>query len=211
MSPRRRRQVPVFLILIAMAVGWLTFQHNQDATIAADETEPAPPKTASVDPLPPEPTFSMPPIGNFSEIVERPIFIQSRRAPTEEASVIAEPERSPLDVVLVGVVVTSQERLALVRPVNGGDVSRLAEGDKIKGWNLITIQPDQVTFQRDEVETSLELQFEAPAPRPKPTRRDRRKRRQKQQQNQAQQQNQDEATTQNQNRRQRQRQNQTNE
>ncbi len=146
------------------------------ATVAAD---------GQIEPIPAEPSFVMRPIEDFGETVERPLFSSTRSPPADAPVEVAapEPENTDLDFILQGVVITTDQRVALIRPQSGGDVIRLQEGGKIRGWDIVAILPDQVTLRRNGNETALKIKYDAPAvaPKPKrPKRADRRRRRQRQ-------------------------------
>jgi len=65
----------------------------------------------------------------------------------------AEPAPDAPPVELVGTLVTDQGRAALLQPQGEPAVWR-RKGEKIAGWELRRIEPDQVTLRNgDEVET----------------------------------------------------------
>lgn len=130
-----------------------------------------------VAPLPATPTFVMDPLANYEEIVVRPLFSPTRRPPSEEVvAAAAEAPESPLKLVLRGVIVTGERRIALFETENGDDEKpRLTIGDSHEGWFLRAIEPDNVTFERDDEIRVLELAFDEPAPRQTRSRRDRRR------------------------------------
>ena len=48
---------------------------------------------------------------------------------------------------LVGTVVTRSRRIVLLRPVGGGEVLRLAEGDALESWRIEKIAADALTLR----------------------------------------------------------------
>lgn len=129
-------------------------------------------------PLAATPTFTLAPLARFEELIERPLFSASRRPPSEEApkSPEAAPE-APLDLVLRGVVLTGNRRIALLQSEKGERKAlRLLAGDSHAGWVLKAIEADNVTFERDEEIRVLELAFEEPPPPPPKRARSRRER-----------------------------------
>ena len=120
-------------------------------------------------PLAATPSFTLPPLARFDEMLERPLFAASRRRPSEAAAKAAEvaPE-SALNLILRGVVLTGTQRIALLQTEKGERKSmRLLAGDSHQGWVLKAIEADNVTFERDEEIRVLELAFDEPPPPPK--------------------------------------------
>ena len=104
---------------------------------------------------------AMPEKPRFSAIVERPLFSTSRRPPSEEIPVASTP--AP-DFSLFGVVISTGEHFALVRPATGGDPVRVQEGEEIFGWTVGRIESDRILVKRGPTEGELLLDFTAPAP-----------------------------------------------
>ena len=94
------------------------------------------------------------------------------------ADAAPEPE---LQVTLVGVIISSEEQIAIVRLNDGGRFARLSEGDSFQGWVLDSIEPSRITFRRGDVEEIIELTYDVPPPVQKPKRRKRRQRNQRNQ------------------------------
>ncbi len=81
-----------------------------------------------------------------------------------------EPE---LEVTLVGIIISSDEQIAIIKPKGGSQFVRLSEGDRFQGWILETIEPNRITFQRGDIEEHIELTYDEPPPVQKPRRRQR--------------------------------------
>ena len=58
---------------------------------------------------------------------------------------------------LVGVVISSNERVALVTRRRGGEILRLVEGQDVDGWRVDAIRPESVTLSAGEVTEVLKL------------------------------------------------------
>ncbi len=162
---------PTLMLGICGGLAWFIYQQ-----LMAPPPVPVPVaggQAASLPDLPAEPSFAMAPAAIFSAILERPIFSPTRRPPPEGTATIesADPE---LDVTLVGIIISAEERIALVKPKDGSRFVRLSEGDSLQGWILESIEPDRITFQRGEIEEHFELSYEEPPPVQKPPRRRRR-------------------------------------
>lgn len=105
--------------------------------------------------------FKMPPARAFIEIVSRPIFSPNRRpAPEEELTI--ETVASQLEARLIGVIVTSGGPIAIIEPRGSNNFARLTVGDRFQGWTVAQIEPERVTFRRDQAIERLELSFDLP-------------------------------------------------
>ena len=122
--------------------------------------------------LPAQPSYAMAPVEDFSEIRERPLFSPTRRPPAQGVVATAAPEPE-LQVTLVGVIMFSEEQIAIVRLKDTSRLARLSVGDSIQGWILDSIEPSRVTFRRGDVEEHIELTYDVPPPVQKPKRRKR--------------------------------------
>jgi type II secretory pathway component PulC len=109
---------------------------------------------------------AMPEKARFSAIVERPLFLPSRRPPSEEAVAASTP--TP-DFSLFGVVISTGEPFALVTPETGGDPIRVKQGEEISGWTVDRIESDRILIRQGRTESELLLDFTAPAPPPTET------------------------------------------
>ena len=112
--------------------------------------------------------FKMPPARSFIEIVSRPIFSPNRRpAPEEELTI--ETVASELEARLIGVIVASGVPIAIIEPRGGKNFARVTVGDRFQGWTVAQIEPERVTFRRDQAVERLELSFDLPPKkRPRP-------------------------------------------
>ncbi|NIR61318.1 MAG: hypothetical protein GWO02_18365, partial [Gammaproteobacteria bacterium] len=61
---------------------------------------------------------------------------------------------------LTGVIISEDERIALLRPQGWERTLRLRLGDTYQGWTVADIREHSVTFRRDGSETEVELKFE---------------------------------------------------
>ncbi len=141
---------------------------------------PAPSGGGEIPPLaalPAQPYYAMAPVEDFSAILERPLFSPSRRPPEQGVAAVPAPE-SQLQVTLVGVIISSEEQIAIVRLTDASRFARLSVGDSLQGWILDLIEPNRITFRRGDVEETIELTYNVPPPVQKPTRRKRRTRNQ---------------------------------
>ncbi len=127
--------------------------------------------------LPAQPSYTAAPVADFSTILERPLFSPTRRPP-EEGVVAVAPSEPELQVTLVGVIISSDEQIAIVKLKDTTSFARLSVGDSFQGWVLDSIEPSRISFRRGDVEEHIELTFDVPPPIKKPKRRKRRERKQ---------------------------------
>ncbi len=125
--------------------------------------------------LPAQPYYAMAPLEDYSTILERPLFSPTRRPPAQGVISVAAPE-SQLQVTLVGVIISSEEQIAIVRLKDTSRFVRLSVGDSFQGWILDAIEPSRITFRRGDDEEHIELTYDVPPPVQKPKRRKRRER-----------------------------------
>ena len=175
----RRRTIvfwPLLLTLVSVVLAWsiyaeLTANPVPDVGSIVRISRPV-----SVAPAPPAAEFSFPPIEAFAGALARPIFSQTRRPPVDDVVAVIEPDPT-LDVSLRGVILSGEERIALIIPAGGTEIVRLKENEQFEGWTLIAVEPDQVVFRRDVEELTVELSFDQPVPVPQVPRSRRRQRR----------------------------------
>ncbi len=133
----------------------------------------------------PQANFLLPPLEDYAEIVERPLFIQERRPPPAQEAQVA-PETAietgagaPPPFVLVGIVITPETKEALLLKPGQKDLIRGLIGQRFDGWKVDSIEPDRVVVSRGTGTTEIELERKSSAlPKRKvPTRRSRHRRR----------------------------------
>jgi hypothetical protein len=130
--------------------------------------------------LPAQPRYTLAPAEDFSEVLERPLFSPTRRPPAE--GTVAAPDSEPtLEVTLMGIIISSEEQIAIVKPKGGGGFLRLSVGDSFQGWAVESIEPNRIIFRRGDIEEHIELTYDLPPPVQKPKRRKRKQRNQRSQ------------------------------
>ncbi len=166
---------PALLLGVCAGLAWFIYQEIQ---AAPPPPEPGPAAEDRGPPLPeppPEPDFTMPAAESFSAILERPLFSPTRRPPAEDA-VTVEGSEPVLEVTLVGIIISAEEEIAIVKPKGATGFIRLSEGDAFRGWTLESIEADRVAFRRGDIEEHFELIYEEPPPVERPSRKTRRDR-----------------------------------
>ncbi len=115
-----------------------------------------------------EETFALPPLEEFSEVVERPLFSTDRR-PFEPPPPKAAAEQSrktprapvpPPQLSLVGVVITPQHRSALLWDEKQSTFVRAKPGMEVSGWELANVAADGVILRKGETKHSIELKVD---------------------------------------------------
>lgn len=108
--------------------------------------------------------LEVPLLSRYSEIVERPLFLSSRR-PSEEPEVI-EPEiaQEEPQFTLLGVLLTPERVTALLKLGENGNIVRLALGETVKGWKLTTARANGITLRKSESVMDLPLLRNRPVP-----------------------------------------------
>lgn len=107
-----------------------------------------------------------PDISDFSEIVERPLFAQSRRPPEPDAAPSVQTSRvEAFD--LVGVISSPAGSVALLRKKQSEDVLRGLEGEEVGGWKIREIKPTEILLERGDFSELLTINDteRKPAPR----------------------------------------------
>jgi len=164
----------VFILLsICLGLSFLIFRQAEvglplpDLSPAARPASPASVASAAAGPA----SLDLPrlePIGAFAEVVERPVFFQTRRPPDPEAEPPPQAEAAPkADFVLSGLILSGKERLALLRPVRSATVERVHEGEEIEGWLVQAVKADRVVLKRGETVQEIRLEDKPPPPKPK--------------------------------------------
>ena len=102
--------------------------------------------------------FTVPEIAAFSEIVERPLFIAGREPPAEPKAAPSVPVRlPPLRLLLEGIVITPEARIAVMLDLSNNKMLHLATGMKHQDWELTSVTDTVATFSRGEQSQELRL------------------------------------------------------
>jgi hypothetical protein len=147
---------------LAVAVRWQWRQ--PPATIEVAATAPAP---TTPTPLAPAPDFTPPAFGEFAETLERPLFSPTRRPAPPSSEPEPTLDTPTGDFILIGVVITPTESLALVQQKGAQAPIRIALGQMVNGWTLETVEADRVTFRFGENAQEVKLRDDVPPQRAK--------------------------------------------
>jgi hypothetical protein len=110
--------------------------------------------------------FELPPLTEYRDIVERPLFSETRRPAPDEPEVIAEPEpeTEEQELTLIGVMLTPDLQVALIEVDDQGKVARLKIGERTNGWTLESVESNKVVLRKGESAKELPLVRNKPSP-----------------------------------------------
>jgi len=162
MTRNRRRSQLFWLTGVSLVLACVIYAEIRAP--AVEDASPLQAKAAESLPVPKAPSWpAMPTKSKFAEIVDRPLFSSSRRAQSAETSVAA---TQSMGFSLLGIVISTDAPVALLKPDTGGAPLSARQGDEISGWRVARIEPDRVVILHDTVERELYMDFAAPAPQP---------------------------------------------
>ena len=115
---------------------------------------------------PPGQTKELADISEFDEIIQRPLFSNSRKPEEENVEKIVKPEikikpvKKP-EFMLTGIVLTNEEELALIKSRKEPRIQRLRLDETIEGWKLIEIDPGLVILSSGDQQITLNIERKA--------------------------------------------------
>lgn len=113
-------------------------------------------------------SFELPSRGEYAEVTARPLFNEDRR-PEEsegpaggEGEAVAAEEEAPADlppVSLTGVIITPEQRIAMMRNTESREYVTLKEGEPLEGWTLEEVSRRRIVFSNGgrQEEVALEV------------------------------------------------------
>lgn len=158
-------------MLLVLAVEWVILARHRAETLRPVAVRPAPAPAAEEQADQP---FGLPPIQNFREMVERPLFMDTRRpGPEGPDEPPPPPPSTPMVLKLMGVVWTPTGKLALMTDAKG-KYKRLKLNDTLDGWTLVELGSDRVGMTQGDKRETVTLLKKRPklppgAPPPPPT------------------------------------------
>jgi hypothetical protein len=90
-------------------------------------------------------------LNQYSAIIERPLFIEERQFEEEKkVKVVTRPKRviEDLKVKALGIALTSEGILAVLKDLKNGKNLRLRIGEEIYGWRLDGVSESSFTFSK---------------------------------------------------------------
>lgn len=178
--PKKKQRAPVFLFLLCLFLGVFVYLQASNDRAGPPMIETAAIGPAKIPALPAAQAFQMPPIEDFGETLDRPLFSKIRRPPPPKPDAPAdEPKKKQkVKVRLAGVVISPKERVALVQESRAREITRLRVGQEIEGWVLESILADRIILRFGELREEVKIEGEvrrAPTKRKKKARRKRRR------------------------------------
>ena len=110
------------------------------------------------------PSYSLPPLSDFAALSERPLFSRTRRPALEDEEAPVQVAQGGLEVILTGVIIAGEKRVALIVPRNSAKAVRLAQGERFQGWTLSEVEAGGVIFRQGTRAQILELNHKAANP-----------------------------------------------
>lgn len=104
--------------------------------------------------------LQIPPVVIYREIVERPLFADTRRQPDKTAAAAAPTAALSSQWKLTGVVVAGKNSFVHVEGIRDHKTVRLQVGMPLDGWRLETIEADRVVFASAGRSATLRLHDE---------------------------------------------------
>ncbi|MGH6899266.1 MAG: hypothetical protein ACREJ5_22395 [Geminicoccaceae bacterium] len=168
MTGRAARWTTAGLAMLCAGLGAAVAVELTGGLPIAPEVTAAPPTAPPLDWSRAPVAFEPPSRDELEVIAERPLFSPSRSpfvAAAEEPAVV--PVRSLPPLQLIGVLLTEQQRTALVQAVGEGDPSWVREGHKVQGWRVEKIEESRVHLRAGDRLETVELRPDTAVP-PKP-------------------------------------------
>jgi type II secretory pathway component PulC len=160
-SPNYR--IGALLRVSAMLAGILAWEITTDPIFIPEAALESGEVKSSVM-IPNDTRLEKPAISTFSEFVSRPLFTPTRRPPpTRTEPNIAKTAPKPENLQLIGVIISEDERMALLQTLTTGDVTRAVEGQTVGGWEVHAIKPAQVVLKRGNASEVVMINDAAPS------------------------------------------------
>ncbi|MCU7846062.1 MAG: hypothetical protein KZQ93_19680 [Candidatus Thiodiazotropha sp. (ex Monitilora ramsayi)] len=168
----------LILLVISCLLGVLLYQQwRQPLTIGDVQTEKQQKisRSDSKDRAASPRSFKALPISSFSEITQRPLFVEGRVPPEQPvAKGPSKSPRTPLNLKLEGVAITPDSKTAVIMDLTSKELLRLREGMSHKDWKVVSVERETVKINRGKQELTLILEIDAnpgarkPKPKSKP-------------------------------------------
>ena len=144
----------LFLLIIVILIEWFAFRHSLTQENKASRA-PNPDTLGGAVSLE---GLGLPAVSEFSETVERPLFMETRRPsppPPPGPPPRSEPP-APVSFQLMGVIESPKGRLALVAEAKG-KYRRLRLKDAIDGWEVTEIRDDRLFLEQAGLKQDIGL------------------------------------------------------
>ena len=140
----------ILVLVVALELAYPARPANVEIT-AADDAARAIPEFDDTG-------FEPPQFDEFGDMLDRPLFFESRRLP-EPPKVEAAPSAppAPLRLRLEGIAIAGDSRIAVLRDLDDNRLIQLSEGMNHESWVLQSVSADRATFLRGAEVSELAL------------------------------------------------------
>lgn len=144
----------LLLLIVVILIEWFAFRHS----LSQDKKSSRTPNPQTLGAAVSLEGLVLPAVSEFSETVERPLFMETRRPspPALPGPVKKSEPPAPVTFQLMGVLESPRGRLALIAD-SKGKYRKLREKDSIDGWEIIQIRTDRIQLQNQGMEENLNL------------------------------------------------------
>jgi len=103
-------------------------------------------------------------IDELDEIIERPLFSNTRRQQQEETEEVFDQQVAPQkplkmpDLTLVGIVLSDDGKVALIKSKKNPKLQRVKLNEFISGWKLVELNPRSAKMESGSQSFTLEMQ-----------------------------------------------------
>ena len=108
-------------------------------------------------------TFALPGVSEYLQMVDRPVFMESRRPPPPKSEEPPEPppppppeKATPVSFKVMGILSTPEGKMALIADAKG-KYKRLKVKDSLDGWQIAEIKSDRLLIQQGAFKEDLSL------------------------------------------------------
>ncbi|MCU7882816.1 MAG: hypothetical protein KZQ82_01330 [Candidatus Thiodiazotropha sp. (ex Lucinoma annulata)] len=107
--------------------------------------------------------FSPTAISSYTEITERPLFVEGRLPPAEPEpkKAAARSPSKPLRLKLEGVAITPKNKVAIIRDLNSNELLRVSQGMNKNDWKVESVDSSSATIVRKDVKLILKLEIDS--------------------------------------------------
>jgi hypothetical protein len=160
-GPRIEHRRRATLLLLALCIGIATVIYLEVNDAAPDSPENAPTSAARNPGRSDggEPSFSMPPLRSYADVLLRPLFSPTRRPPRDSAAVV-----TSSGFTLVGIVKSAHESHALIEHGKPPRLDRVAEDQELDGWTVEAILEDRVLLRHADARLEVKAKDTPPNP-----------------------------------------------
>ncbi len=97
------------------------------------------------------------PVNQYADIARYPLFDATRRPPVVKIKTVKKKKKVPpkLQVQALGIAVTDDSVLAVVKNLRTGKIKRMKFDEQIDGWTLKEVGEDRFLFEKNGVQREI--------------------------------------------------------